>query len=40
MAQRLENLPLLADNWLEGEQLLEHGSVCEDYRSIKAPVLA
>lgn len=41
--KRLKNLPLLADNWLEEQRRSNywiHGSVCEDYRSIKAPVLA
>ncbi|BCG82873.1 MULTISPECIES: CocE/NonD family hydrolase [unclassified Mesorhizobium] len=41
--RRLENLPLLLDNWLEHQRrdaYWKHGSVCEDYSSISCPVYA
>ena len=41
--KRLNNLPLLADIWLSQQKrsrYWRHGSVCEDYESIKAAVLA
>ena len=40
---RLKNVPLLADTWLlhqSRDEYWQHGSVCEDYSSIKAAVLA
>ncbi|MDG2475153.1 MAG: CocE/NonD family hydrolase [Paracoccaceae bacterium] len=40
---RLKNIPLLADTWLlhqKRDEYWQHGSVCEDYGSIKAAVLA
>ena len=40
---RLENTPFLAREWMrhpDRDAYWEHGSVCEDYSAIKAPVLA
>ena len=40
---RLKNIPLLADKWLLEQRQSDywkHGSVCEDYKSINAAVLA
>ena len=40
---RLKNLPLLADVWLSHQQreaYWKHGSICENYHSIKIPVLS
>lgn len=41
--ERLENMPFLASNWLSHQHrddYWKHGSVCEDYASIKAAVLS
>ena len=41
--QRLENTPLLIDNWLQHQHrdaYWQHGSICEDYSKITAAVLA
>jgi len=41
--RRLKNIPLLADTWIlhqSRDEYWQHGSVCEDYGSIKAAVLA
>ncbi len=41
--QRLDNMPMLAANWLRHQrrdEFWKHGSVCEDYSDIKAAVLA
>ncbi|MDH3695278.1 MAG: CocE/NonD family hydrolase, partial [Gammaproteobacteria bacterium] len=41
--QRLENTPLLVDNWLQHQHrdaFWKHGSICEDYDDIEAAVLA
>lgn len=41
--ERLENMPLLAANWLRHQrrdEFWKHGSVCENYSDIKAAVLA
>ena len=41
--ERLENLPLLAENWLlhpHRDSYWAHGSVCEDFSAIKAAVFA
>jgi len=41
--QRLENTPLLVDNWLQHQhrdEFWKHGSICEDYSDIEAAVLA
>ena len=40
---RLENLPLLAANWLRHQRrdaFWKHGSICEDFSAVRAPVLA
>ncbi|WP_306114161.1 MULTISPECIES: CocE/NonD family hydrolase [unclassified Roseovarius] len=40
--QRLENAPFLASRWMhhaDRDDYWKHGSVCEDYGAIKAPVL-
>jgi uncharacterized protein len=40
---RLHNLPLFLDNWLEHQRrdaYWKHGSVCEDYAAIQCPVYA
>lgn len=41
--QRLENTPLLVDNWLQHQRrdaFWKHGSVCEDFSAIEAAVFA
>jgi uncharacterized protein len=41
--ERLRNMPFLAANWMEHQRrddYWRHGSVCEDFSSIKVPVLA
>jgi hypothetical protein len=41
--ERLENQPLLIDNWLQHQRrdaYWKHGSVCENYRDIACPVYA
>ncbi|HMB74825.1 MAG TPA: CocE/NonD family hydrolase [Kiloniellaceae bacterium] len=41
--ERLENMPLLVENWLQHQQrddFWKHGSVCEDFSAIEAAVLA
>jgi putative CocE/NonD family hydrolase len=41
--ERLENMPLLVENWLRHprrDDFWKHGSVCEDFAAIKAAVLA
>ncbi len=41
--ERLENTPLLVDNWLQHQHrdgFWKHGSICEDYDDIEAAVLA
>ncbi len=41
--QRLENTPFLAETWTrhrDRDAYWKHGSVCEDFRAIQAPVLA
>lgn len=41
--QRLENMPLLAANWLRHQRrdgFWKHGSICEDFASVRVPVLA
>ncbi len=41
--ERLENTPLLVDNWLRHQHrdaFWKHGSICEDYSAIEAAVLA
>lgn len=41
--ERLENMPLLVENWLRHQSrddFWKHGSVCEDFASIEAAVLA
>ncbi|MER9977184.1 CocE/NonD family hydrolase [Mesorhizobium sp. M0085] len=41
--KRLENQPLMIDNWLEHQRrdaYWKHGSVCEDYSSIVCPIYA
>ncbi len=40
---RLENMPFLASDWLKHQHrdaFWKHGSVCEDYSAITAPILA
>ena len=40
---RLENLPLLAANWLRHQRrdaYWKHGSICESFAAVRAPVLA
>lgn len=40
---RLENMPFLAANWLEHQRrdaFWKHGSICEEFSAIEAPVLA
>ena len=40
---RLENLPLLAANWLRHQRrdsFWKHGSICENFAAVRAPVLA
>ena len=39
---RLENMPLLAANWLRHQRrdaFWKHGSICEDFAAVRAPVL-
>ena len=41
--ERLENIPLFQDNWLQHQRCdayWKHGSVCEDYATIQCPVYA
>jgi len=41
--ERLENLPLFLENWLQHQRrdaYWKHGSVCEDYAAIRCPVYA
>jgi predicted acyl esterase len=40
--ERMENSPFLAERWIERsdrDEYWKHGSVCEDYDAIKAPVM-